>query len=176
MLSFRLDNGKMLRLLEESDAAELNALVDANRDYLARWLPWAASETFEDTFAFIRGTRRQLADNDGFQTAIVDERDRIIGVVGFHQVSWANSSTSIGYWLAAEAQGHGTMTVAVSSLIAHAIGTWKLRRVEIRAAAENRRSRAIPERLGFVEEGTLRDAERVGERYLDLVVYSILAR
>jgi ribosomal-protein-serine acetyltransferase len=38
-------------------------------------------------------------------------------------------------------------------------------------AAENRRSRRIPERLGFVEEGTLREAELVGERRLNSVVY-----
>jgi ribosomal-protein-serine acetyltransferase len=175
MLSFRLDNAKTLRLLEEADAGELNDLVEANRDHLARWLPWAPSQTFDDTLEFIRRTRRQLAENDGFQTAIVDERERIIGVVGFHQVSWAHRSTSIGYWLAADAQRYGTMTVAVSALVAHAIATWKLHRVEIRAAVENRRSRAIPERLGFVEEGTIRGAERVGDRYLDLVVYSIIS-
>lgn len=34
---------------------------------------------------------------------------------------------------------------------------------------------AIPERLGYREEGTLREAERVGERYLDSVLYAILA-
>ena len=48
-------------------------------------------------------------------------------------------------------------------------------RVEIRAAQENARSRAIPERLGFTQEGTLRQVERVGDRYLDNVVYAMLA-
>jgi len=47
--------------------------------------------------------------------------------------------------------------------------------VEIRAATGNRRSRAIPERLGFAAEGTLRAAERLGERRLDHVVYAMLA-
>jgi ribosomal-protein-serine acetyltransferase len=48
-------------------------------------------------------------------------------------------------------------------------------RVEIRAAPENARSRAIPGRLGFTQEGTLRQVERVGDRYLDNVVYAMLA-
>lgn len=43
-----------LRLLEESDATELHALIVANRAHLARWLPWAAGQTFDDTLDFIR--------------------------------------------------------------------------------------------------------------------------
>jgi hypothetical protein len=38
-----------LRLLEESDAAELHALIEANRGYLAHWMPWAADQTPADT-------------------------------------------------------------------------------------------------------------------------------
>ena len=48
-------------------------------------------------------------------------------------------------------------------------------RVEICAAPENARSRAILERLGFTQEGTLRQVERVGDRHLDNVVYAMLA-
>ncbi|HWY19393.1 MAG TPA: GNAT family protein [Solirubrobacteraceae bacterium] len=167
-------DGRWLRLLEESDAQELYAVVEANRDNLTRWMPWAAGQTLEDTLTFIQRTREQLANNDGFQTAVV-EGGRIAGVVGFHGVSWQHRSTSIGYWLAESAQGHGTMTRAVEALVDHAFGTWGLHRVEIRAAVDNARSRAISERLGFTQEGVAREAERMGERYVGQVVYSMLA-
>ena len=55
------------------------------------------------------------------------------------------------------------------------MSVWELNRIEIRAAVGNARSRAIPERLGFHEEGTLREAELVEGVALDIVVYSMLA-
>jgi RimJ/RimL family protein N-acetyltransferase len=78
-------------------------------------------------------------------------------------------------WLSADEQGRGTMTEAVRALVDHAFGPWNLHRVEIGAAVGNARSRAIPERLGFRPEGVRRRAERVGDRFLDLVVYAMLA-
>lgn len=173
MLRARL-SGPHLRLLAEADAEELYALIDSNRDHLSRWLPWAAGQTFEDTLVFIRKTTGQLTENNGLQVAII-YAGSIVGVVGYHSVDWSSRRTSIGYWLAEEHQGRGTMTEAAGALTDHALSVWGLNRVEIRAAVENHQSRAIPERLGFREEGTLRAAERVGDRILDNVVYSMLA-
>jgi ribosomal-protein-serine acetyltransferase len=170
----QLSRNRWLRLLDDSDAEELYALVAANREYLARWLPWAAGQTPEDTSAFIQRTLRQLARNDGFQTAIVEDQ-AIIGIVGFHGVNWQNCATTIGYWLAESAQGRGIMTCAVRVLVDHALAVWRLDRVEIRAAVDNARSRAIPERLGFSLEGVLRGAEVVGGRSLDHAIYAIAA-
>jgi ribosomal-protein-serine acetyltransferase len=171
----RLQTSKdaQLRLLEEADAQELHSLIETNRPYLARWLPWAAGQTFDDTLGFIRRTRAQLTENDGFQAAVVLE-ESIIGVIGYHGVDWGNRSTRVGYWLGEAHQGNGTMTAAVRVLVDHALSAWALDRVEIRAAVENHRSRAIPERLGFRQEGTLRRAELIGGRYLDSVLYGVL--
>ena len=146
--SFELPGGCRLRALEQSDAIELHALIEVNRAHLARWMPWAARQTREDAMNFIHSTRRQLTDGDGLQAALTSGA-AIVGVAGFHGVDWPNRATSLGYWLAAAAQGHGTMTHAVRALVDHAIGTWGLNRVEIRVDVENLRSRAIPERLGF---------------------------
>jgi ribosomal-protein-serine acetyltransferase len=175
MLRLEVCDSRELRLLEESDADELHALVEQNRARLARWMAWAERQTREQTLDFIRRTRTQFDDDDGFQMALVGA-GRIVGVAGFHAVDWPNRATSIGYWLAQEEEGRGTMTRAVRALVDHALGEWQLNRVEIRADVRNLRSRAIPERLGFQYEGTLRQAYRVGEdRYSDDAVYSMLA-
>jgi ribosomal-protein-serine acetyltransferase len=149
--------------------------VQANRAYLAEWLPWAAGESsVEMRHEFIRTSQQQLADDNGFQAAILDGGE-ILGVIGFHRVDWANKATSIGYWIAAESQGRGIVTEAVRALTTYAFDVWGLNRVEIRAATSNARSGAIPLRLGFVEEGVARQSERHGDSFKDLAVYSMLA-
>lgn len=167
-------DGCYLRLLEEADAEELYRLVDANRDHLAEWMPWAAGQTLEQTANFIRGALGRYAKRNGFEMGLMVD-DRMIGAAGFPGIDWVARATSVGYWLAEEHQGRGLMTRAVRALVDHAFGELELHRVEIQAAEGNRRSRAIPERLGFQQEGILREAECVGGRYLDLVVYGLLA-
>jgi ribosomal-protein-serine acetyltransferase len=175
MLRWELPGGRYLRLFEESDAEELDAVIAVNRAYLGRWLPWAQETSgVEARREFIRRTRRQLADNDGFQVAIVDD-GAIVGVIGFHGVDWNHRSTSLGYWLAEDRQGRGTMTEAVRALVTYAFDCWRINRVEIRVAVGNLPSAAIPRRLGFVEEAVLRQAERHGDTFKDIVVYSMLA-
>jgi ribosomal-protein-serine acetyltransferase len=170
----RLPSGHELRPLEESDAEELYLLIDANRARLQRWMAWAEGQTRERTLEFIRATRKQSARDGGFQAAIVGERG-IVGVAGFHGVDWANRTTSLGYWLGAREEGRGTMTHAVRALVDHAFGHWALNRVEIRADAENLRSRALAERLGFAYEGRLRQALRLADGFHDDVLYAMLA-
>jgi|GEM_PF-3402324 len=67
-----------------------------------------------------------------------------------------------------------TPGVVIEESIVGVIG-YPLSRVGILVATGNRRSRAIPERLGFREEGMLRQFQLVGDRYLDCVSYSMLA-
>lgn len=163
-----------LRALEASDAPELQALVEANREHLSQWLPWAPAQDLADCEKFIADTEAQLARNDGFQAAIAPNGP-ILGVVGFHSIDWTNRNTTIGYWLAESVQGRGIMATAVRALVDHAFDEWDLHRVEIHCAPGNHPSRAIPERLGFREEATLRETELAGGRYLDSVVYGLLA-
>jgi ribosomal-protein-serine acetyltransferase len=170
-----VSGGPELRPLAPADAAELHALVESDRPRLIRWMPWAAEQTLEGTAAFIRRALEQEATDDGFQRAVI-AGGAIAGTVGFHRVDRENLSTSIGYWLGQEYEGRGLMSAAVRQLIDHAFSVWGLHRVELRIAPDNERSRALAGRLGFTEEGLLRDAERFGDEYRDLLLYSLLAR
>lgn len=175
MFSYRLDSELTLELLAPRHAQELYAAVEENRDHLRPWMPWIEStKSVDDTRAFISTTVNQLASNSGFQTAI-RSGEKIIGVVGMHRIDWENRFTSLGYWLAKEAQGKGVMTRACAACIAHSFSELHLHRVEIRCATENSRSRAIPERLGFVSEGIAREAEWVNGRFVDHVIYGLLS-
>ena len=176
-LAFPLSAGDdvTLDLLDEAQAEELFALVDGNRAHLREWLPWLDQNTEVDhTRAFIQATRKQHEDRNGF-TCGLRFRGRLVGVVGLHGIDWANRKTSIGYWVARDHQGRGIVTRACRALLPHLFGELGLNRVEIACAPGNRKSAAIPERLGFVREGLLREPERLYDRYVDHVVYGLLA-
>jgi ribosomal-protein-serine acetyltransferase len=100
----------------------------------------------------------------------------MVGGIGFHSLNWSAQKVEIGYWLAASMQGKGLMTKATVALITYAFQELMLNKVEIHCATGNMRSRAIPERLGFTQEGVIREAEWLYDHYVDLVVYGMLAR
>ena len=51
-----------------------------------------------------------------------------------------------------------------------------MHRVELLAATDNERSRAIAERLGMTFEGVRREAEELARGFVDLAMYSMLAQ
>lgn len=167
-------DGAVLRPFVAEDAAELTSVVAANREHLAPWLPWAATYGHQDSVEYVAKTHAQLAAEDGFEGAVVVGGE-IVGGAGFHAVDKLNRSTTIGYWLTAEAQGSGLMTATVEALLDLAFHAWELHRVAIEAVVGNSRSRAIPERLGFTQEGVLRQAKLIRGRYEDAALYSMLA-
>jgi ribosomal-protein-serine acetyltransferase len=67
------------------------------------------------------------------------------------------------------------MSRACAALVTHAFRNLLLHRVEIRCAVDNGRSRAIPERLGFLLEGTLAGAHVLQGQFCDIALYAMTA-
>jgi ribosomal-protein-serine acetyltransferase len=171
MLRYDLTPAAHLRLWEESDAEELHALIEANRDHLAPWLPFA-DQPFEKTREFVRNARRAIGERQ-LLTAIVED-GRIVGSIGTDGIGPDGHSTGLGYWLAADATGRGLATRAARAYVDHCFGTWRLERVSIRIATGNAPSRRVAQRLGFTHEGTLRHQERVAGAWQDIAIYGLL--
>lgn len=164
-----------LRLLEGRDASQLFALVDQSRSYLREWLPFVdGTRSVEDIQGFIQSGLQKFASNNGVELGIW-YRDELAGVLGLHYINWSNRLTSIGYWVGERFQGNGIMTNSCRTLINLLFKEYGLNRVEIGVAPLNLKSRAIPERLGFQNEGCRRQAEWLYNHYVDHIIYGMLA-
>jgi ribosomal-protein-serine acetyltransferase len=171
-----LDEVEEIRLLELRHAEELFSLVDQNRVHLRRWLPeWDVPKSLDECKAVIKAGLEQFANNLGLMTGIWCE-GQLAGVVGMGKIDWENRSSNLGYWVAETFQGRGLVSQACRALIHYAFTELKLKRLEIRCAANNPKSCAIPRRLGFRKEGILRQSQAFDDRYLDIEVYGLLAQ
>lgn len=174
MFKYIVDEDIELRLLELKHAEEDFTLIDRDRKYLRAWLPWVDSTTeVKDIENFISSTLKDFADNNGF-TAGIWYQGKMVGIISLMGVSWIHRNTSIGYWLGSEYTGKGIMTKACRAIVDYAFNELELHRVEIQCAEKNVKSRAIPERLGFTEEGRIRESEFLYDHYVTHVVYGMI--
>src|SRR5690625_2445666 len=157
MFILQVDSRITLRMLTARDAKPLFKITDESREYLKKWLPWLdETKSEEESLSFIKSTFITYNNRTGITAGIfLDEV--LVGVISYNELDFTNKIGSIGYWLNINNTGKGIMTKSVSSMITYGIQELGLNRIEIRCASNNKRSRAIPERLGFKQEGYLRE-------------------
>jgi ribosomal-protein-serine acetyltransferase len=176
MFRSRVADGVELKQFELEDAAAVLAAVERNREYLRQWLPWVdQTRSEEDVGRFIERVREQLEAGRGPNLGIWLD-GAFVGSIGCHPFDLANRNCSLGYWIEAGHQGKGAITRSCLKLLDYLFDEAGSHRVEIRCGIGNRRSSAIPQRLGFTQEGVLREAEWVNDRWVDLEVWAMLER
>jgi ribosomal-protein-serine acetyltransferase len=174
MLRHEIADHVELRLLQLHHAGEIFSVVDQNRDSLRQWLPWVdRTHGPDDTRSFIEKSLNEFASGTGLALGIWCG-GQFAGTVGCHPFDLANRRAEIGYWIARQWQGRGMVTAACRAVIDHLFQDLGMHRIEIRADPANDKSRRIPERLGFVQEGVAREAQYRNGSWHDLVVYSLL--
>lgn len=166
---------ELLRPLTRADAAAVHQLITANREHLDQWLRWSSGIcTLADVTGLIEQFQDKLARGDGFHLGIWVE-GRLAGGCVCWYIHRQNRNAEIGYWLGAGYTGRGLATRSARAVLDRLFGSEDLHRVEMQCAVENHASRAIPERLGFRLEGIRRDSHWITHRFLDHVIYGILA-
>lgn len=149
-------------------------IVYHQRAYLRQWLPWVDhTKTVKDTAIFLEESRIFNDSKKRFTTFIFWE-DELVGSIGFVNIDEGNKIGEIGYWLHQEYQGKGIVGQTCKTLVAYGFTKLQLNRIEIKVASKNQKSRAIPNRLGFQHEATLREALQLYETFHDLEIYSLL--
>jgi ribosomal-protein-serine acetyltransferase len=144
-----------LRPLDQEHASALYAIIERDRAYLRRWQNWPDFlQSLDVMRALIDRLTEKRERNDGFDLVIFS-RGQPVGKIGLVYINWAIRRTEIGYWLAEDAQGRGLVTRACRALVDYVFDVLELDSIQIRCAAENFPSRAIPKRLGFGFDGLL---------------------
>lgn len=148
--------------------------TEASLSELKPWMPWAeeASPTAQADFA--ARAERAWQTSEGWPFA-VSYGDEVCGVIGIDDPDRLTSRAEIGYWIRSDLAGSGLMTEAASAVIAFAFDELGFHRLELHAAPGNHASRRVAEKLGFQEEGLLRDGSRGSGGFHDAIVYGLLA-
>jgi ribosomal-protein-serine acetyltransferase len=174
MFSHEIDKNLKLSLPELWRADDITSVVRSNLKHLQPWMPWAVDDYSVDSAKeWIQRTLSEFAE-DGRFNAIILVDDEVVGTIGFHDLNTANGSASIGYWIDKKFEGKGIVTRCCRTLIDYLFDVRGLNRIQINCSVDNKRSRAVPERLGFTLEGIHRQVERVQGKFGDWAVYSIL--
>lgn len=158
-------------------AADTETLVEIRRRVAA--FQGRSSRTLEETRAmFAEMEARQPGGEQGWYQYVIEARSGgVIGDVGVHFGGPGERQAEIGYSLHPDHWGRGYASEALRALIGHLFGDHRLHRVTAMTGADNRRSRALLERLGFRHEGSYREAyfDAALGRWVDDAGYAVLA-
>ena len=164
----------VLRRFRAEDAAPLAAY--RSDPLVARYQGWTAPVSLDSAARMVRGLVTGSPEEPGwFQYAIELRADRcLVGDVGvcLHE---NRMQAELGFTLAGDRQGHGYATEAVRAVLGDLFERRGLHRVSAECDARNDRSARLLRRLGFVQEGLLRQASWIKDEWTDDLVFGLLS-
>jgi RimJ/RimL family protein N-acetyltransferase len=104
------------------------------------------------------------------------ETNILIGTTTLFNLNFDNGRAEIGYGLGSAYWGHGYMNEALRALIGYAFNDLQLRRLEADIDPRNAASIRTVDRLGFRQEGLLRERWHVNGEVQDSLFYGLLRR
>lgn len=159
-IAYRLETERLLlRCWSPEDAPVLRQALDKSDQHLRPWIPFMKDEprTLEQTVDWVR-THRSNFDTDQMYRYGVFLKDSG-ELVGENMLlsRVGPGGLELGYWTHVDFGGNGFATEATCVMIRVAFELAGVERVEIHCAPDNAASAAIPARLGFSHEATLKD-------------------
>jgi ribosomal-protein-alanine N-acetyltransferase len=163
-----------LRAIQQEDAPEIFAIFSDVE--VMRYYDMAPFETPVEAQTLIAVFEGGFADRKYLRWGITlkEGGDTVIGTCGFNDFRPHNASAIIGYDLAQAVWGHGCATEAVSAMLKFGFEQVGLNRIEAMTMLWNVASMRLLDRLGFTEEGILRQYGHWRGDFHDLRMYALL--
>ena len=167
----------VLRCWEPRDALLAKAAVDESIEHLRPWMPWAAGhpQELQEHINRLRNWRGKFDLGQDYVYGIFSpDEQRALGGCGLHLRLLSTDAREIGYWIHKDFTNQGLATELSAALTRVAFEIDHVRRVEIHCQPQNLRSAAVPRKLGFVHEATLRKRIPLGEERLgDSMIWTL---
>ncbi len=158
---------------------DVPAIVAACRDpAIARFspaIPFPYSDS--DALGWLEFQEPTRLAGEGLDLAVVAvDGNALLGSIGLTGVSALRNTAAVGYWLAADARGHGYMSAAVRLLARWAFDQLGLARLELTTDPDNEESQRVAEHCGFRREGYMRShmLVRHSSERRDSIMYGLL--
>lgn len=154
--------------------ADLPVLIASAADPQARgeWLPSRMRSPAD--------LRKQFAD-DGFSSAdhemllICDAQEAVIGSLVHFRAKRYTSAREIGWGIFDPAlRGQGLASEAATLLVDYLFENWEIQRLECTVSVNNKASRRVAEKLGFVHEGCARSLLFIHGAWIDADTFGLL--
>lgn len=175
--AYRIETKRLVvRCYNPSDAQLLAESVTESLAHLRPWMPWAhhEPEPFEEKVKRLKRFRGMFDLGHDFVYGIFNaEETRLLGGTGLHTRPGAHE-LEIGYWIHKDFTNQGLVTESTSALVKVAFEGLHVHRLEIHCDPHNLASAAIPRKLGFTHEGTLRAKTRFLDGWSDSMIWGLL--
>ena len=169
-----LDTRRLIlrQITQEDDKSLLEVLSD---EAVCEYLTHNAVDDIENIKRLIAGMRRFFDEKQRIRWGIAQKQDNsIIGHCGFFDIDKYNCCAEISYCLKSGLWGQGIMTEALDAMLKFGFEDYGLNRIAARVMKGNDASIGVLRKLGFVQEGLLRESLYKNGRYHDLLVFSVL--
>lgn len=171
-----------LVVLRPFEAADLDAMVEILADPQVRRLTGSVPTTEEaedgqEVTAVLREWYATRADADDRLDVVIVARatGEVVGEVVLNDWEETNASCNMRVLVGASGRNRGLGTDAVRLITAYGIERLGLHRIELEVYDFNPRARAVYEKVGYVHEGTRRDALRFDGAWVDAHLMAVLA-
>jgi ribosomal-protein-serine acetyltransferase len=174
IINLKIDSHLELRSARPEHAQAFADLVVTNHDSLRKYLPAVTQvDSLEAAQEHMLHCMKEAEALELLEVHIFFE-NQLCGAIRLNYFEHHNKKVALGYLIDTAHRGKGLVGRSARAMIDFAFNDLSMNRIELRCVPENLASVKVAERLGFVQEGRLRQAEILDQGPVDLLVYALL--